>query len=131
MTELRLPIAPDLFGVCDGREVARALITTAYRLLAPYAEGCPACTDRLFTQIANEVTHDACAATDTGGRIEGLVLSVNGMVAEGAPDAPHSPRPRARGHDIAACMRVHERAADHEFALAAEFTSDLADDIPF
>ncbi len=42
-------------GVFDGVELAEQLINDAYKLLVPYAEACPACSDHLFTAVANEV----------------------------------------------------------------------------
>jgi len=51
--ELKFDVKADEHGVFDGRELAGQLIGTAYRLLAPYVQACPACTDTLFTVIAN------------------------------------------------------------------------------
>ena len=56
--ELSFPIAPDGHGVFDGRELARYLIASAYRALVPYVDGCPACTDNLFSVLANGVIED-------------------------------------------------------------------------
>ena len=53
--ELKFDVKADEHGVFDGRELAQELIGTAYRLLAPYVHGCPACTDTLFTVIGNRV----------------------------------------------------------------------------
>ena len=53
--ELKFDVKADEHGVFDGRELAQELIGTAYRLLAPYVDGCPACTDTLFTVIGNRV----------------------------------------------------------------------------
>jgi hypothetical protein len=51
--EFTYHVEPDENGVFDGRELARQLIGNAYRLLVPYVKACPACTDSLFSAIAN------------------------------------------------------------------------------
>jgi hypothetical protein len=53
--ELKFDVKPDEHGVFDGRDLAEQLIYVAYRLLVPYVNACPACTDSLFTVIANNV----------------------------------------------------------------------------
>lgn len=52
---------PDEDGVFDGRDIARQMITDAYKLLAIYASDDPekgrsqACADQLFETVANEI----------------------------------------------------------------------------
>ncbi|WP_152048843.1 hypothetical protein [Aureimonas psammosilenae] len=41
--------------VVDGRSHAADLIERAYRLLMPYVNDCPACSDQMFSIIANQV----------------------------------------------------------------------------
>lgn len=53
MLELIFDVEPDTYGVIDGRELASALVQTAYALLTPYVEACPACADDLFSAVAN------------------------------------------------------------------------------
>src|SRR5262245_27726108 len=56
--ELTYNVTMDESGVCDGRDLAEGLIRDAYKLLVPYAKTCPACSDALFTAIANSVIED-------------------------------------------------------------------------
>ena len=68
--ELKFDVKADEHGVFDGRELAQELIGTAYRLLAPYVHACPACTDTLFTVIANRVIDQLHQLTRIMQRIE-------------------------------------------------------------
>ena len=77
--ELRYKIEPDAHGVFDGRELARALIANAYRLLMPYVNGCPACSDNLFTVIANETIAEIHEDEDTG-----IVMAAGASAAQKA-----------------------------------------------
>jgi len=52
--QLDFTITPDENGVFDGRDLARGLVQTAYRLLVPYTRACPACTDAMFSAVAND-----------------------------------------------------------------------------
>lgn len=56
MIELGFVSDRDEYGVHDGRELARQLIADAYKLLVPYANACPECTDSLFAAIARQVS---------------------------------------------------------------------------
>jgi hypothetical protein len=67
--ELMYEISVDENGVFDGMELAEELIGDAYRHLAPYTRACPACTDALFTAIANKAIDEAHAAENLGGSI--------------------------------------------------------------
>jgi hypothetical protein len=62
-------------AVIDGRDLAHALIGEAYRLLLPYAEGCPACTDALFSAVANEAI---AAELDAAGGDNGSYYVLGG-----------------------------------------------------
>lgn len=73
---------PDANGVFDGREIARHLIATAYRLVAPYTEGCPRCTDKLVSAIANAAIEELWQDITDDGRIKGAIMT--------AGDAPES-----------------------------------------
>jgi len=52
--QLDFAIMPDENGVFDGRDLARGLVQMAYRLLVPYTHACPACTDAMFSAVAND-----------------------------------------------------------------------------
>lgn len=57
-------------GVYDGREIARAMITDAYRFLAPYVDLDPDATDRLFSVIAREVIEQEHRQLTENGALE-------------------------------------------------------------
>lgn len=58
MIELSFQIDPDENDIIDGRDLARAMVQTAYRLLIPYVNDCPACSDALFTAVANDAIEE-------------------------------------------------------------------------
>lgn len=53
--EFSFDVTPDEHGVYDGRELARRFLAAAFQVLTPYVSGCPACTDTLFSTLANDV----------------------------------------------------------------------------
>jgi hypothetical protein len=55
MIELGYLSDPDEYGVHDGCALAKQLLSDAYRLLIPYAGGCPACTDEILRALASQV----------------------------------------------------------------------------
>jgi hypothetical protein len=55
MIELGYDSDPDEFGVHDGCALARQLIGDAYRLIIPYAGGCPERSDALLAALAAQV----------------------------------------------------------------------------
>jgi hypothetical protein len=63
--EFTIRVEPDENGVFDGREMARQLIGNAYRLLVPYVSACPACSDNLFSAIANRTSESFISARGT------------------------------------------------------------------
>lgn len=71
--QLDFTITPDKNGVFDGRDLARGLVQTAYRLLVPYANACPACTDALFSAVANDAISEILAEPTLTG-----TMMVNG-----------------------------------------------------
>jgi hypothetical protein len=52
--QLEFAITPDENGVFDGRDLALGLVQMAYRLLVPYTHACPACSDAMFSAVAND-----------------------------------------------------------------------------
>jgi hypothetical protein len=71
--QLDFAITPDENGVFDGRDLARGLVQTAYRLLVPYTRACPACTDAMFSAVANDGISEILAEPDLMG-----TMMVNG-----------------------------------------------------
>ena len=60
--------------VCsNGRDLARGLVQMAYRLLVPYAHACRACTDALFSVVANDAISEILAEPQLTG-----TMMVNG-----------------------------------------------------
>jgi hypothetical protein len=59
--QLDFAITPDENGVFDGRDLARGLVQMAYRLLVPYTHPCPACTDAMFSAVANDAISEILA----------------------------------------------------------------------
>ena len=74
--EFTIRVEPDQHGVFDGREMARQLIGNAYRLLVPYVRACPACSDNLFSAIANKTIEDIHQADREEGKgLAGSIMS--------------------------------------------------------
>ena len=71
--QLDFKITPDENGVFDGRDLARGLVQTAYRLLVPYTKACPACTDAMFSAVANGAISEILAEPELTG-----TMMVNG-----------------------------------------------------
>jgi hypothetical protein len=71
--QLDFAITPDENGVFDGRDLARGLVQTAYRLLVPYTRACPACTDAMFSAVANDAISEILAQPKLTG-----TMMVNG-----------------------------------------------------
>ena len=71
--QLDFAITPDENGVFDGRDLARGLVQTAYRLLVPYTRACPACTDAMFSAVANDGISEILAEAKLTG-----TMMVNG-----------------------------------------------------
>ena len=69
-------VTPDEHGVYDGRELARQFIGTAYRLLVPYVNACPACSDNLFNVIADRVIEELHRQGRDKGDLEGFFYSI-------------------------------------------------------
>ncbi len=92
MLELAFDIEPDGNGVIDGRELARDMIRAAYMLLAPYAEACPACTDALFSAVANGAIEEV--HREGGGNIPGRIMNVEAD-PDGARWRKHAAETRA------------------------------------
>ena len=74
MVELDFDVEPDANGIIDGRELARGMIEAAYALLAPYVNACPACTDALFSAVANGAIEDIHRGG--GGQVPGRIMNV-------------------------------------------------------
>ena len=56
--ELTFPVETDAEGIVDGRKLAGELVRTAINTLAPYADGCPICTYKLFSSIAFDMVEE-------------------------------------------------------------------------
>lgn len=69
--ELKFDVKPDTHGVIDGRELAKQLVSAAYRCLTPYVKGCPACADNLFSVLANAAIEEIHRERDKTGRMPG------------------------------------------------------------
>ena len=65
--QLDFAITPDEDGVFDGRDLARGLVQAAYRLLVPYTHACPACTDAMFSAVANDAISEVLAEAEPTG----------------------------------------------------------------
>lgn len=92
MPEISYRIEPDQFGVFDGKQLAAALIADAWKLLASYAEGCPACTDTLFSYLANRELEELHQA-----KPQSIVMALPGVTDEGRQKhfLTHAPQTQA------------------------------------
>ena len=83
LMQLEYTIYKDEYGIFDGRDLARDLINDAVKLLLPYAKGCPACTDDLFSVIANEVLAQTHSENNHGNTpYAGLVMGAHSNLKE-------------------------------------------------
>jgi len=73
--EFTFKVEPDEHGIFDGRELARQFVGSAYRLLVPYVSVCSACTDNLFSTIANGVIEELHQQGRDKGKLEGFFMS--------------------------------------------------------
>jgi hypothetical protein len=73
--EFTFAVTPDEHGIYDGRELARQFIGSAYRLLVPYVNACPACSDNLFNVIADRVIEELHQRGRDKGGMEGFFYS--------------------------------------------------------
>lgn len=75
MVEIRFNVEQDENGVFSGLDLAREMIADAYRLLAAYVDGCPACADDLFTVLANQEMLALHGQRDGTGEVPTLFLA--------------------------------------------------------
>jgi hypothetical protein len=88
--EFTIRVEPDEHGVFDGREMVRQLIGNAYRLLVPYVKACPACSDNLFSAIANRTIEEIHQdAREKGGRLAGSIMSARTGKERAAGEKAH------------------------------------------
>jgi hypothetical protein len=88
--EFTIRVEPDEHGVFDGREMARQLIGNAYRLLVPYVKACPACSDNLFSAIANKTIEDIHQADREDGKgLAGSIMSTRTGEERAAGEKAH------------------------------------------
>ena len=121
MLQLTYEITPDGEGMFDGRELARLLIEDAFKALTPYAALCPACSDALFTRIANEVL----AAQHREGREKGKLPSAVWALDKAAPEIREAHFERARAE---LALKPCSNSARHHPNMIGE---DVDDDFPF
>lgn len=80
--QLEFDITPDEHGVFDGRELAGELIAMAYKLLAPYTESCPGCTDALFAIMARKTTDELYREKEFNAPVQGVLMAKEGVSDE-------------------------------------------------
>lgn len=73
---LDIHIAPTESGIIDGRILAHQLIKEAPAALSPYVGGCPACTDALFSIVANTAIAEQHSAREKTGALPGTLHQV-------------------------------------------------------
>lgn len=108
--QIDLDAPVDAHGVVDGREVARALLRTAVRGLAPYVGNCPACVDLVYTALSNEVLEEMHRDKEDGGAIEELRWHGSGdddEAARGAAFARHAEAGQAETDRLRALGREY------------------------
>lgn len=86
MLELTYKADIDENDIFNGLELARDLIRDAYQLLAPYAALCPACTDTLFSHVANRALDDIHKEESECGKLPSLVMHTG----EKSPEERHA-----------------------------------------
>ena len=74
--EFTYKVDPDEHGIYDGRELARQLVATAYRLLVPYVNACPACADTLFGVVANATIEELHEQGRERGQLEEALMCI-------------------------------------------------------
>ncbi|MFA6016284.1 MAG: hypothetical protein WC742_14595 [Gallionellaceae bacterium] len=81
MLQLDYNLEPDENGVYDGRTLAAELIRDAYRLLAPYGQNCPACTEDLFTAVYCDVKEKEDQDINENGKLNNPLALLAGKNA--------------------------------------------------
>lgn len=84
MLQFEYNIDPDENAVFDGREIAKGLIRDAFRFLIPYAQGCPACADNLFSALANAAISEEHEHKKTGEFLDRAVVFFDPRLEETA-----------------------------------------------
>ena len=84
MLQFDYNIDTDENGVFDGREIAKALISDAFRFLIPYAKGCPACADNLFSALANDAISEEHAYKADGQFLDRAIVFFDPQLEETA-----------------------------------------------
>ena len=108
--ELKINVEPDEHGVYDGRDLARHLFFAAFNVLVPYAGACPACTDILFSELANEVMTDL----HDRGRVEGqLPSAIYALSPDDSRDDRIAAHLEAATAASAAILRVARESHEH------------------
>ena len=71
--ELTYSVGVDNSRITDGLALAELLMTDAYRLIAFYMEGCPACTGGVFGVFGDRIVESAVTNPD-GSLVERMLL---------------------------------------------------------
>ena len=100
--EFSFQVEPDADGVYDGRDLARQMIAAAFRVLTPYVDGCPACSDRLFTRLANDVLATLHEEGARAGTLEMALFATGtpGSAERQRREAAHLENATARTSDL-------------------------------
>lgn len=126
MIELSYNIAPDAHKVIDGRDLAKALISDAYRFLIAYANGCPACTNGLFSAIANEAIDEEWAHMEDGRLRPGAFFCTAQSAEERAEFfTAHKEATKARTVALLEKGEENNSSAAHAHEAGGEFDADI------
>lgn len=104
MIELGYVSDRDEYGVHDGRDLARQLITDAYKLLVPYVNACPECAEGLLAAIAKQVTE----AVRKDGMPSIVLWDTRPGLDKPTAAAAHLRKAGARTSELLAAMPKHE-----------------------
>jgi hypothetical protein len=118
--EMHFKTGPDASGVVNGLDLAREMISDAYKLLAPYVKACAACTDDLFTAIANEEIAKLHAQREEEGRLPDMFLVFSGAEDKDALSAVDALLEKQREQFASPYKHLRQEQDDNEPFLFPE-----------
>lgn len=70
-------------GVFDGRDIAQGMIRDAFRLVVPYAEACPVCSNEIFAMMTQHVLFEEYQSHQEG------LIGIRMVAGKGGKAQPH------------------------------------------
>lgn len=128
MLQLEYDLTHDEHGIFDGRDVALALIRSAYQLVLPYTANCPACASAIVAAHADHVLCELLNDCAQGCGAEGSFMTVG--EPDSASQMAHLTAAEEKTINLIRKRQLHVGQIAHGLGGCPE-AGDLDDDIPF